>query len=82
LSRATRSARGPDRWAERSQRFSLPKAGRFVEEIVAIDISGRKGAQHFDTDEANRPDTTMEILAKLKPAFRRMERSPPAMRQG
>lgn len=62
-----------DRWAERSQqRFSAAqKAGHFVEEIVAIDISGRKGAQRFDTDEANRPDTTMEILAKLKPAFRK-----------
>jgi acetyl-CoA C-acetyltransferase len=54
------------------QRFSAAqKAGRFVEEIVAIDISGRKGAQRFDTDEANRPDSTMEILAKLKPAFRK-----------
>jgi acetyl-CoA C-acetyltransferase len=62
-----------DRWAARSQqRFSVAqKAGHFVEEIVAIDISGRKGAQRFDTDEANRPDTTIEILAKLKPAFRK-----------
>ncbi len=62
-----------DRWAERSQqRFSAAqKAGRFVEEIVAIDVSGRKGAQRFDADEANRPDTTIEILAKLKPAFRK-----------
>jgi acetyl-CoA C-acetyltransferase len=62
-----------DRWAARSQqRFSVAqKAGHFVEEIVAIDISARKGAQRFDTDEANRPDTTIEILAKLKPAFRK-----------
>jgi acetyl-CoA C-acetyltransferase len=62
-----------DRWAARSQqRFSVAqKAGHFVEEIVAIDISGRKAAQRFDTDEANRPDTTIEILAKLKPAFRK-----------
>jgi acetyl-CoA C-acetyltransferase len=62
-----------DRWAARSQqRFSVAqKAGHFVEEIVAIDISARKGAQRFDADEANRPDTTTEILAKLKPAFRK-----------
>src|SRR5438093_9982252 len=57
-----------DRWAARSQqRFAdAQKAGRFVEEIVAVDVGGRKGAQRFDADEANRPDTTMEILAKLK----------------
>lgn len=62
-----------DRWAARSQqRFSgAQAAGKFAEEIVAIELSGRKGPVSFSTDEANRPDTTVESLAKLKPAFRK-----------
>ena len=62
-----------DRWAARSQqRFSAAQAaGKFAEEIVAIELAGRKGAVRFDKDEANRPDTTVDTLAKLKPAFRK-----------
>jgi len=61
-----------DRWAARSQqRFSAAQAaGRFAEEIVALDLPGRKGPVRFDKDEANRPDTTVQALARLKPAFR------------
>jgi acetyl-CoA C-acetyltransferase len=62
-----------DQWAGRSQkRFAAAqKAGRFAAEIVGVDVKGRKGPQVFDTDEANRPETTLEVLAKLKPAFRK-----------
>jgi acetyl-CoA C-acetyltransferase len=62
-----------DRWAERSQmRFAAAqKTGRFAPEIVGVEVKGRKGSDMFDTDEANRPDTTLEMLAKLKPAFRK-----------
>ncbi|HJV68841.1 acetyl-CoA C-acetyltransferase [Ideonella sp.] len=62
-----------DRWAVRSQqRFSgAQAAGKFAEEIVAIELSGRKGPVSFSSDEANRPDTAVESLAKLKPAFRK-----------
>jgi acetyl-CoA C-acetyltransferase len=62
-----------DRWAERSQkRFAAAQAaGRFAAEIVAVEIKGRKGPESFASDEANRPDTTLEVLAKLKPAFRK-----------
>ena len=62
-----------DRWAARSQqRFSEAQAaGKFAEEIVAIELSGRKGPVSFSRDETNRPDTTVESLAKLKPAFRK-----------
>jgi acetyl-CoA C-acetyltransferase len=62
-----------DRWAARSQqRFSAAQAaGKFAEEIVGIELKGRKGVVLFDKDEANRPDTTIETLAKLKPAFRK-----------
>ncbi|HDZ73668.1 MAG TPA: acetyl-CoA C-acetyltransferase [Aurantimonas coralicida] len=62
-----------DRWAERSQqRFSKAQAGgRFKQEIVPVEMKSRKGTVTFDTDEHNRPDTTLESLGKLRPAFRK-----------
>jgi acetyl-CoA C-acetyltransferase len=62
-----------DRWAERSQkRFSAAQAaGKFDREIVPVEVKGRKGPESFARDEHNRPDTTIESLAKLKPAFRK-----------
>ena len=62
-----------DAWALRSQqRFSTAQAaGKFAAEIVAVEIKGRKGPESFVKDEHNRPDTTAETLAKLKPAFRK-----------
>ena len=61
-----------DRFAERSQRrFSeAQKAGKFKDEIVPVEIKGKKGTLVFSDDEAPRPDTTFEGLAKLRPAFR------------
>ncbi len=61
-----------DRWAARSQqRFSTAQAaGKFDAELVAVDVKGRKGPEPFQRDEHNRPDTTLESLTKLKPAFR------------
>ena len=45
--------------------------GRFDTEIVAVEIPQKKGeVKRFDQDEFLRPDTTLEVLAKLKPAFR------------
>jgi acetyl-CoA C-acetyltransferase len=47
------------------------QAGRFKAEIAPVEIAGRKGqVTIIDTDEPIRPDTTMEGLAKLKPAFK------------
>ena len=62
-----------DRWAARSQqRFSAAQAaGKFDDEIVGVDIKGRKGPVSFTRDEHNRPDTTSDSLAKLTPAFRK-----------
>jgi acetyl-CoA C-acetyltransferase len=62
-----------DRWAARSQtRFAAAQAaGKFKSEITPVEIPSRKGPVTFDTDEHNRPDTTPESLAKLKPAFRK-----------
>ncbi len=45
------------------------KAGRFKDEIVAVEIPGKKGVTRIETDESIRPDTTIEALAALKPAF-------------
>jgi acetyl-CoA C-acetyltransferase len=61
-----------DRFAARSQqRFAAAqKAGRFAPEIVAVEVRGKKGNEAFAVDEAPRPDTTTEVLAKLRPAFR------------
>ena len=62
-----------DRWSARSQqRFGAAQAaGRFKDEIVSIDLQSRKGPVRFAKDEANRPETTIEMLATLKPAFRK-----------
>lgn len=62
-----------DRWAARSQqRFSAAQAaGKFDDEIVGVEIKGRKGPESFTRDEHNRPDTTIDSLARLKPAFRK-----------
>ncbi|GAC1446412.1 MAG: acetyl-CoA C-acetyltransferase [Pyrinomonadaceae bacterium] len=47
------------------------RAGKFKDEILAIEIPQKKGAPViFDTDESVREDTTVETLAKLKPAFK------------
>jgi acetyl-CoA C-acetyltransferase len=61
-----------DRWAVRSQqRFgSAQAAGHFAAQIVPVEVAGKKGPTPFEKDEHNRPDTTLEALARLKPAFR------------
>jgi acetyl-CoA C-acetyltransferase len=61
-----------DRWALRSQqRFAdAQAAGHFKGQIVPVEVPGRKGPTPFDKDEHNRPDTTLDALARLKPAFR------------
>ncbi|HEY2526656.1 MAG TPA: acetyl-CoA C-acyltransferase [Xanthobacteraceae bacterium] len=66
------SREAQDRWALRSQqRFgSAQAAGHFKAQIVPVEVPGKKGPTQFDKDEHNRPDTTLETLAKLKPAFR------------
>ena len=46
-------------------------AGKFKKEIVPFEVQDRKGNFIVDEDEHNTPNTTMESLAKLKPAFKR-----------
>ncbi|GIX08911.1 acetyl-CoA C-acetyltransferase [Elioraea sp.] len=45
------------------------KAGRFKDEIVPVTVKTRKGEVVVAEDEYPKPDTTVEVLAKLRPAF-------------
>ncbi len=63
-----------DRFAfESHQRWAAAQAaGRFADEVVPIEVPGAKGATTtVDRDEHPRPETTLEQLAALKPAFKR-----------
>jgi acetyl-CoA C-acetyltransferase len=61
-----------DAWAERSHRRAHDawESSRLADEVVAVDVPQRKGdPAAFDRDEGIRPDTTVERLAELPPAF-------------
>lgn len=59
-----------DKWSARSHKRAIKAKDLFAEEIVAIDIPQRKGDPiTVDVDEAPRANSTIEALAKLKPAF-------------
>jgi acetyl-CoA acetyltransferase family protein len=66
-----------DRFALASHRrwAAAHEAGRFADEVIPISVPGsRKGeTQTVDRDEHPRPDTTLEQLAGLRPAFKRDE---------
>lgn len=47
------------------------KAGKFKDEIVPVEIAGKKGVTVFDTDEHPRFGTTLDALSRLKPAFKK-----------
>jgi len=62
-----------DRFALNSQQKAAKARsdGRFTKEIVAIDVPApKRTTKRIDTDEFIRPDTSMETLERLKPAFR------------
>lgn len=62
-----------DAFAYESHRRAIAaiESGKFEEEIVPVTIPQRKGDPIvFDTDERPRPDTSLEALARLRPAFR------------
>ncbi len=67
--RVTREAQ--DAWALRSHQRALAAIaeGRFAEEIVPVEVPGKKGPTLVDTDENPRADSSLEALARLKPAF-------------
>jgi acetyl-CoA acyltransferase 2 len=60
-----------DKYALRSQQCADEawKIGFFAEEVVPVEVKTRKGSTFVDKDDHLRPDTTLEGLAKLPPAF-------------
>jgi acetyl-CoA acetyltransferase family protein len=62
-----------DCYALRSQQLAdkATREGRFVEEIVPVEIKTKKGVQVIDRDDHMRPETTLEVLSKLPPAFKK-----------
>ena len=65
------SRQNQDEYALRSQQEAkrARDAGYFKEEIVPVEVKTRKGSFLFDADDHMRPETTLEGLAKLRPAF-------------
>ncbi|HEX6586083.1 MAG TPA: acetyl-CoA C-acetyltransferase [Solirubrobacterales bacterium] len=57
-----------DRFAERSHQLAhrATEEGRLADEIVSVTVSSKKGDTEVAADEGIRPDTTIEVLAKLK----------------
>src|ERR671933_1886542 len=60
-----------DEFAAASQRKAgeAMKAGRFRDEIAPVTVKGRKGDIVIENDEYPKPETTLEVLQKLRPAF-------------
>jgi acetyl-CoA C-acetyltransferase len=60
-----------DEFSYQSQRKTTQawERGAFADEIVAVEVKSRKGPVMIDKDEHFRPDTTTEVLGKLRPAF-------------
>jgi acetyl-CoA C-acetyltransferase len=64
-----------DAYATQSQQRAAAAiaAGVFKEQIVPVEIKTRKGVVLFDTDEGVKADTSVDSLAKMKPAFKKEE---------
>ena len=60
-----------DKFALQSQQRAARaiEAGVFKQEIVPVEVPGKKGPTIFDTDQGPRSETTIEALTKLRPAF-------------
>ena len=68
----TRQAMDEFALASHRKAIAASDQGKFKDEIVPVEIKGRKGdVILFDTDETPRRDSTVEALAKLKPAFQK-----------
>jgi acetyl-CoA acyltransferase 2 len=65
------SREAQDEYALRSQQEAKRAldAGYFADEIVPVDVTTRRTTTRFEVDDHLRPQTTLEGLAKLKPAF-------------
>jgi acetyl-CoA C-acetyltransferase len=61
-----------DRWAARSHQLAAKATdeGRLPEEIVGVPVKSKKEEKVVEVDEGIRPETTVEVLAKLPPLFK------------
>lgn len=55
--------------ASHRKAVAAAEAGKFREEIVPVEVPGRKGSVTVEADEGPRADSTVESLGKLRPAF-------------
>lgn len=68
----TRQAMDEYALASHQKAISAQDTGKFAEEIVPVEIVGRKGkVTVFEADETPRRDTSLDMLAKLKPVFQK-----------
>jgi acetyl-CoA acetyltransferase family protein len=65
------SREAQDEYAMRSQQLADKawREGKIREEVVPVEIKSRKGSTSFEKDDHMRPETTMEVLARLPAAF-------------
>lgn len=63
------SREAQDEWAVRSHSKAAAAKGKWAEEIVPVEVQSRKGVTIVAEDESVRPDSTLETLSKLRPAF-------------
>jgi acetyl-CoA C-acetyltransferase len=55
--------------ASQNKAEAAQKAGKFKDEILPLEIAGKKGSTIFDSDEYIKLDSTLEALSSLRPAF-------------
>ena len=67
----SREAQDAFSWQSQQKAIAAIDAGKFKDEIVPVDIVGRKETLRFDTDEYPNRTTSLEKLAQLKPAFKK-----------
>jgi acetyl-CoA C-acetyltransferase len=67
----TREAQDKFATGSQNKAEAAQKAGKFKDEIVPVTISGRKGDVIVADDEYIKPGTNIEVLAKLRPAFKK-----------
>jgi acetyl-CoA C-acetyltransferase len=65
----TRQRQDEFAYASHQKAVAAIESGAFKAEIVPVEIAGKKGPTIVDADESPRKDTSLEALAKLKPAF-------------
>jgi 3-oxoadipyl-CoA thiolase len=64
-----RAAQDAFAWRSQMRAARAVESGFFAEEIVPVEVPGKKGTAVVSQDEHPRPDTTLEKLAALKPLF-------------